>query len=138
MPDTSTRNPNTLLPWVLVRHDTPDGLWHFDWMLDPGPDHPAQHTPDVRLITFRLREHPKDYHDSPVERLPEHRIHYLTYEGPLSGNRGQVRRIDEGTWSPHRLTPSLIEGDFRVGPALLHFFAKAINQLWTLTSHPLA
>ena len=30
--------------------------------------------------------------------LPEHRKHYLDYEGEVSGNRGTVSRIDAGTY----------------------------------------
>jgi hypothetical protein len=29
--------------------------------------------------------------------LPPHRPAYLTYEGEVSGGRGRVRRVDEGT-----------------------------------------
>ncbi|WP_146439947.1 hypothetical protein [Crateriforma conspicua] len=29
-------------------------------------------------------------------RLPDHRTKYLEYEGPISGNRGSVRRVDSG------------------------------------------
>ena len=31
-------------------------------------------------------------------RLPDHRLAYLEYEGPVSGNRGVVRRIDSGKY----------------------------------------
>jgi hypothetical protein len=30
--------------------------------------------------------------------LADHRIEYLHEEGPLSGNRGEVRRVDAGTY----------------------------------------
>lgn len=29
-------------------------------------------------------------------RIADHRLHYLDYEGPISGNRGQVQRVDRG------------------------------------------
>lgn len=32
-----------------------------------------------------------------ARRLPAHRIAYLNYEGPVSGNRGRVRQADAGT-----------------------------------------
>lgn len=32
--------------------------------------------------------------------LPDHRIAYLDYEGPVSGNRGNVTRWDFGTYHP--------------------------------------
>jgi hypothetical protein len=31
-------------------------------------------------------------------RLPDHRLAYLDYEGPVSGDRGQVKRIDRGDY----------------------------------------
>ena len=31
-------------------------------------------------------------------RLPDHRKHYLDYEGEITGNRGTVSRIDAGTY----------------------------------------
>lgn len=31
-------------------------------------------------------------------RLPAHRLAYLTYEGPVSGNRGHVQRCDVGEY----------------------------------------
>lgn len=33
-----------------------------------------------------------------VERLPDHRLAYLDYEGPISGDRGTVSRRDEGEY----------------------------------------
>jgi len=38
-------------------------------------------------------------------RLPDHRKHYLDYEGEVSGNRGTVARIDAGTYE--RLSPEV-------------------------------
>ena len=34
----------------------------------------------------------------PANRLPDHRRHYLDYEGEVSGNRGTVSRVDAGTY----------------------------------------
>ncbi len=34
----------------------------------------------------------------PARALAEHRLAYLHYEGPVSGQRGTVRRWDEGTY----------------------------------------
>ena len=32
--------------------------------------------------------------------LADHRLAYLDYEGPVSGDRGEVRRVDRGTFEP--------------------------------------
>ena len=34
----------------------------------------------------------------PATRLPDHRKHYLDYEGDVPGSRGTVARIDAGTY----------------------------------------
>jgi hypothetical protein len=34
----------------------------------------------------------------PARALPDHRRVYLDYEGVISGDRGTVRRLDEGTY----------------------------------------
>lgn len=78
--------------WVLLRHDTPDGRWHYDWMMEPlAPREGA-------LITFRVVVRPDDPGAPGFEaqRLPDHRRVYLEYEGAISGDRGRVSRISEG------------------------------------------
>jgi hypothetical protein len=93
---------------VLLRHDVPDGTWHFDWMLDLGGDgdersegtHGTQGARGTGgLETFRVWERPERV---PVgaairaERLGAHRREYLTFEGEISGGRGRVRRAATG------------------------------------------
>lgn len=34
----------------------------------------------------------------PARALPDHRLAYLDYEGPVSGGRGAVRRVGAGTY----------------------------------------
>lgn len=81
--------------YVILRHELPPGharASHYDLMFDVG---------DV-LRTWAVAEAP----DSPVEQaaeaLPDHRREYLAYEGPVSGNRGEVARWDEGTYEIDR------------------------------------
>jgi len=78
--------------WVLLRHDTPDGRWHYDWMMEPASPR------EGGLITFRVLVRPDDPHVSgfAAERLPDHRAVYLDYQGPISGGRGEVSRVTEG------------------------------------------
>jgi hypothetical protein len=33
------------------------------------------------------------------EQLADHRLDFLTLEGPLTGDRGNVRRVEEGTYA---------------------------------------
>jgi hypothetical protein len=72
---------------VLLRHKTPDGQEHFDWMIERAGS----------LLTFRVAGRI----DEGVavfegERLPDHRVAYLNYEGGVSGGRGLVSRVAGG------------------------------------------
>lgn len=49
------------------------------------------------LRTWRLLEEPGMGKVIAAEPLGDHRKIYLDYEGPLSGDRGRVRRWDAGT-----------------------------------------
>jgi len=73
--------------FVVLEHDDPH--LHWDFMLEDGPV----------LRTWRLAETPDAEGDVAAERLADHRPIYLDYEGPVSGNRGMVRRWDHGTYA---------------------------------------
>ena len=85
---------------VQLRHTLPDGSSHIDWLLATGP---AAAEP---LICFRLDQpvHTIKTGDSlAILRIADHRAMYLDYEGPVSGDRGEVRREAAGTircWQP--------------------------------------
>ncbi|MBI3822744.1 MAG: hypothetical protein HY289_08690 [Planctomycetes bacterium] len=70
--------------FVILEHDHP--VLHWDLMLQAG---------DV-LQTWRLAEAPTPGRVIEATALGDHRIAYLDYEGPVSGNRGMVRRWDAG------------------------------------------
>jgi hypothetical protein len=74
--------------FALLEHDHP--FLHWDLMLERGGV----------LWTWRLPALPEPRQPLAAERIGEHRLLYLDYEGPVSGNRGTVRRIDGGelTW----------------------------------------
>jgi hypothetical protein len=75
--------------YVILEHDHPER--HWDFMLQT----------DSMLRTWRLLRPPEP--KCLVEALAsfDHRAVYLDYEGPVSGNRGTVRRWDTGsfTWT---------------------------------------
>ncbi len=78
---------------VQLRHEQLDGSWHVDWMLDLDPQAEAD------LVTFRLSRRIDELEAGeslPAERIADHRRAYLTYEGPISGNRGHVERLSAG------------------------------------------
>jgi len=70
--------------YVILEHDHPQ--LHWDLMLEAGET----------LHTWRLAAVPSS--DASIDALliGEHRLHYLDYEGPVSGDRGVVTRWDRG------------------------------------------
>jgi hypothetical protein len=86
--------------FVLLNHECPPGYIkpsHYDFMLEF----------DGVLWTWELRQFPEAWRGKaapPNEvlsatRLADHRLTYLDYEGPLSGNRGSVRQLATGTFT---------------------------------------
>ncbi|GIW75759.1 MAG: hypothetical protein KatS3mg104_0822 [Phycisphaerae bacterium] len=70
----------------VVLHHTGWGEDHFDFMVEADPE--------GLLLTWRLDGWP---HFLSAIPLPDHRRIYLDYEGAVSGNRGTVRRVEQGT-----------------------------------------
>src|SRR5262249_39577183 len=64
------------------------------------------------LRTWRLLEMPAAGRQIRAEALGDHRIAYLNYEGPLSGNRGAVARVDAGEFVIVDETPGQIDLEF--------------------------
>jgi hypothetical protein len=77
--------------YVILRHELPpesERPSHYDVMFDTGET----------LRTWALEFPPDAPDDQPAQQLSDHRRNYLTYEGPVSGNRGSVTRWDEGEY----------------------------------------
>jgi hypothetical protein len=74
--------------FVILEHDWPER--HWDLMLEAG----------AVLRTWRLASPPEPGRSIAATAIGDHRLLYLDYEGPLSGNRGTVKRWDAGefTW----------------------------------------
>lgn len=72
--------------FVLLEHDHPE--LHWDFMLES----------DDVLLTWRLDCIPDKAGEIAALSLPDHRMAYLDYEGPISGNRGSVLRVDRGNF----------------------------------------
>jgi hypothetical protein len=70
--------------FVILEHDHP--CLHWDLMLEVGQ----------ALRTWRLASPPVPGRAIPAKALGAHRLLYLDYEGPVSGNRGHVVRWDSG------------------------------------------
>jgi hypothetical protein len=98
--------------FVLLQHFQSSGD-HFDLMLEDG-DH---------LVTWRLPHVPESGIAVSADQSFNHRLAYLDYEGPISGDRGHVVRRDRGTfkvleWQPQSVRVevhgSLLRGELRV------------------------
>jgi hypothetical protein len=68
----------------VVLHHTKVERPHFDLMFEtaPGSDLATWRSPVWPIVA-----------STPVERLADHRRAYLDYQGPVSGGRGEVRRV---------------------------------------------
>ena len=79
--------PTTTMPrFAILTHDHPS--LHWDFLLE--------HSAACR--TWRLLKSPDSLGEIPAEAIADHRLHYLDYEGPVSGNRGEVTQWDAGTF----------------------------------------
>lgn len=64
---------------------------------------------DGQLLTWRIMQWPPSTETQVAIQLPPHRLAYLEYEGPVSGNRGTVRRVARGSCQIVRLDNSNLE-----------------------------
>lgn len=77
---------------------------HYDLMLESAGG----------LLTFAVPKAPSTSHPTlPAIKLPLHREAYLDHEGPVSGNRGIVKRVISGTFALIEIAPQVVlEGRF--------------------------
>jgi hypothetical protein len=72
--------------FCILLHDHP--WWHWDFLLESGDD----------ALCWRLLRQPCSGEPIAAEQLPPHRLQYLDFEGPVSGNRGIVKSVANGTY----------------------------------------
>ncbi len=73
--------------FVILHHRLNDSE-HWDLMLEYGDS----------LLTWQLPGDPTGPDSLPMtaRQIENHRLEYLTYEGPVSRNRGTVQRVESG------------------------------------------
>ncbi len=73
--------------FVVQEHTTSEGV-HWDLMLEKGDG----------LTTFRLAEGPAVvlHHAIGAEKIFDHPLRFLTYEGPVQQGTGRVRIVEKG------------------------------------------
>ena len=72
--------------FAILTHDHPS--LHWDFLLENGSS----------CRTWRLLKPPDTPSEIPAEAIADHRLMYLDYEGPVSGDRGMVTQWDTGTF----------------------------------------
>lgn len=95
------------VPTALLLHRTATGS-HHDWLVG-GPDY--RRDASSRLWTARVGPGSSAWGSSGVFQMQEiagHRRVYLGYQGPITGGRGTVVRVDRGwvlpvLWTPGRM-----------------------------------
>jgi len=104
------------LRYVVLFHRQPessaDGLAagrgdHYDWMFESAEG----------LLTWSTQRRLSADEAGVIEaiKLPLHRAAYLDYEGPVSRNRGEVRRVESGRFRLITQTADRFEVDARGG-----------------------
>jgi len=116
--------------FVVLEHETSLGL-HWDFMLE---------TQDS-LATWRLAQRPDEAPTIPAQALPDHRLAYLEYEGPISNNRGSVTRWDHGSYQLRRHdrdeTAAVVAGKKLIGEVTLRRSAEN-SDAWEFSYTPFA
>jgi hypothetical protein len=113
--------------YVILHHKLADGE-HWDLMLERGQV----------LATWQLSTPPVDPAARPVQanRIGDHRKEYLDYEGPVSGDRGEVVRFDAGEYRAIECQPDRwvveLNGTVLKGPFLLTPDPDRRPDGWTL------
>lgn len=87
--------------FVILTHDHP--ILHWDFLLEFGDS----------CRTWRLSRSPDCEVPITAEAIADHRLDYLAYEGPVSGDRGTVSQWDVGTFEVHSETSTEIVIELR-------------------------
>ncbi len=98
--------------FVILQHDHP--FLHWDFMFEDGEG----------LQTWRLLLEPRPGRQIVAQPLAVHRLEYLSYEGPVSGGRGAVCRVDGGHLCLDEVTTDrlsmTLRGDLLSGRATIY------------------
>lgn len=90
---------------------------HHAGVAEPHYDVLFETSPGSSLATWRSPRWPLEPGDLLV-RAPDHRSVYLTYEGPVSGDRGTVRRVFYDVCAHVALGEGQLEATFSDGTEL--------------------
>ncbi len=111
--------------FVIQEHTRPEGV-HWDLMLQLG---------DV-LRTWRLSVPPEQIQNEPIpaEKIADHPLRFLSYEGPVQNNTASVKIADRGSFKLLEQTEKEISFE-TAGQILKGKFQLQLqqNNLWLLS-----
>jgi len=110
--------------FVIQQHNTPDG-GHWDLMLQI----------EDALWTWRLHHSPQHIHSIPivVEKIADHPLRFLTYEGPVQNHTATVKIVDHGNFEVIKQSDKDIQFEAH-GKTLSRQFQLHLEQdnIWSL------
>ncbi|MBN1763855.1 MAG: hypothetical protein JW860_01240 [Sedimentisphaerales bacterium] len=79
-------------PRFVIQQHCQEEKYHWDLMFEQ----------DQHLLTWQAPSHPDEWPGKKIDCLKifDHRLKYLTYEGEISQNRGQVQIVAAGHYKP--------------------------------------
>ncbi len=86
--------------FVIQQHQQPQPQQlHWDLLLQTG----------TVLATWQIPEPPENWPKKSITctKIFDHRLKYLTYQGPLSDNRGHIKIVATGRYQPLQITENL-------------------------------
>ena len=114
------------MQFVVQEHKTASGI-HWDVMLEN----------EGKLWTWRIEVHPSQIGDNPItaERIFDHPLRFLTYEGPVQNATANVLIIDKGPLCFHQINDQTITFELK-GQILAGYFTLRLTKtpLWALKS----
>ena len=114
--------PSEMTARYVILHHRIGGGEHWDLMLER----------DDVLLTWQLRREPVSPAalPAPAHRIQDHRKAYLEYEGPITGDRGNVKRADRGSVKFIVFTDSSMEIDLSGGRLTGRFRLSISGNEW--------
>jgi hypothetical protein len=118
-----------MLRYVVLRHE---GVAepHFDVLFETEPG--------SMLQTWRLTQWPPGDSAQPAQKIRDHRRAFLDYQGDLTGGRGNVIRVDEGTCTFEREHDRLVIHLPHQRLVFQRNRASADDKAWHVWSEPAA
>lgn len=118
-------NPAENPRYVVLKHTTENDA-HFDFMLETG----------AHLSTWRINIGPEELKTTPAkaEKIFDHKLKFLTYQGPVKNGTGNVTTVDKGTYSI--ISQASEELRIRIDAKILngtYSLAKKSKNTWQIT-----